>query len=152
MVILTAKDPNFVCRRNALSQSGLVADGVEFRNGGGALGNYPFPAGLNDCDNALQWTNAHREQLGISAIVMSGEFSGGNLALATTYQEKRAGRVKSIRGVYAMCPDIFGGYANPPEQLLSLRENDDYTLDCAMMSALAKVYDPDLANAQNPLA
>ncbi|MBP73318.1 MAG: alpha/beta hydrolase, partial [Gammaproteobacteria bacterium] len=66
MVILSAKDPNFVRWRNALAQSGLVVVGVEFRNGGGQLGDYPFPAGLNDCDSALQWTNAQREQLGIS--------------------------------------------------------------------------------------
>ena len=152
MVILTAKDPNFVRWRNALAQSGLVVVGVEFRNGGGQLGDYPFPAGLNDCDSALQWTNAHREQLGISAIVMSGESGGGNLALATTLQAKRAGRIGSIQGVYAMCPYIFGAYANPPAHLLSLQENDGYTLDCAMMSMLAKAYDPDLANANNPLA
>ena len=46
-----------------------------------------------------------------------------------------------------MCPYIFGGYANPPTQLLSLQENDGYTLNCSLMSTLVKVYDPDLLNA-----
>ena len=152
MVFLTAADPNFVRLRNALAQSGLIVVGVEFRNGAGKLGNHPFPAGLNDCDVALQWTDAHRDELGISAIVMSGESGGGNLALATTLQAKRDGRIGSIQGVYAMCPYIFGGYANPPTQLLSLQENDGYTLNCSLMSTLVKVYDPDLLNAHNPLA
>ena len=126
--------------------------GVEFRNGGGRLGNHPFPAGLNDCDIALQWTDDHRQQLGISAIVMSGESGGGNLALATTLRAKKEGRVNIIQGVYAMCPYISGAYAAPPAQLLSLQENDGYTLDCSMMAALVQVYDPGLSHASNPLA
>ena len=126
--------------------------GVEFRNGGGCLGNHPFPAGLNDCDAALQWTNEHRQQLGISGIVVSGESGGGSLALVTTLRAKQAGRIGSIQGVYAMCPYISGAYANPPAGLLSLTENDGYTLDCSMMSALVKVYDPTQANGSNPLA
>ncbi len=152
MVLMTAEDPGFVRWRNALAQSGLVVVGVEFRNGGGRLGNHPFPAGLNDCDIALRWTDDHRQQLGISAIVMSGESGGGNLALATTLKAKKEGRVNSIQGVYAMCPYISGAYAAPPAQLLSLQENDGYTLDCSMMAALVKVYDPGLSHASNPLA
>ncbi len=152
MVILTAGDPNYVRWRNDLAQSGLVVVGVEFRNGSGVLGNHPFPAGLTDCDTALQWTDQHRERLGISAIIMSGESGGGNLALATTFAAKRAGRIDSIQGVYAMCPYISGAYADPPDNLVSLRENDGYTLDAPMMSALVKAYDPELANAKNPLA
>ena len=84
MVFLTAADPNYVRLRNALAQSGLIVVGEEFRNGSGKLGNHPFPAGWSDCDVALQWTDAHRDELGITAIVMSGESGGGNLALATT--------------------------------------------------------------------
>ena len=152
MVILTAGDPNYVRWRNDLAQSGLVVVGVEFRNGSGVLGHHPFPAGLNDCDAALQWTDQNRERLGISAIIMSGESGGGNLALATTLAAKRAGRMDSIQGVYALCPYISGAYASPPENLLSLKENDGYTLDGPMMSALVKAYDPELANAKNPLA
>ena len=35
--------------------------GVEFRNAGGKHGNYPFPAGLNDCASGLQWVNDNKE-------------------------------------------------------------------------------------------
>ena len=51
-----------------------------------------------------------------------------------------------------MCPYISGAYANPPNELLSLKENDQYMLDVSMMGALAKVYDPDGQNTLNPLA
>ncbi len=152
MVLMTAADPEFVRWRNSIAEAGLIAVGVEFRNGGGRLGNHPFPAGLEDCASALKWTHANRAALGISAIVISGESGGGNLSLATTLKAKQEGWLDYIDGVYALCPYISGAYANPPAHLLSLVENDGYTLDCSMMSALVKVYDPTSEHASNPLA
>ena len=127
--------------------------GVEFRNAGGQLGNHPFPAGLDDCANALQWVHANRSSLGISTLVVAGESGGGNLSLATALRANREGWVDGIDGVYAMCPYIHGGYANPPQHLASLRENDDYgSLNCSMMAGLVKAYDPQGRHAANPLA
>ena len=60
--------------------------------------------------------------------------------------------MNQIDGVYAMCPYISGAYANPPAHLLSIVENDNYMLNCSMMGALARVYDPDGENGYNPLA
>ena len=79
MVFMTAQDPMFVRWRNDLANMGMVVIGVEFRNGGGCLGNHPFPAGLNDCASAVQWTYANKARLGISSIVISrrnGALSG----------------------------------------------------------------------------
>ena len=41
---------------------------------------------------------------------------------------------------------------NPPAELTSLFENDNYFLNVENMGALAKTYDPDGAHATNPLA
>jgi acetyl esterase len=152
MVLMTAADPNYVRLRNSLASLGMVVVGVEFRNGGGQLGNHPFPAGLNDCARAVQWTNENRTTLGISKLVISGESGGGNLALATTLKAKRERWLDQIDGVFAMCPYIYGGYADPAAHLLSLRENDGYMIDCNQMSALVRVYDPMGEHASNPLA
>ena len=152
MVLLEAAGPGYVHWRNELAATGLVVVGVEFRNGGGKLGPYPFPAGLNDCTSALKWVGEHRERLGISKIVVSGESGGGNLTLATTLRAKREGHLELIDGVYAQCPYISGAYATKPAELASLYENDGYFLACDNMGALAKVYDPDGENATNPLA
>ena len=152
MVTLMAIDPVYRRWRNELARKGLVVIGVEFRNGGGHLGNHPFPAGLNDCASALRWTHANRQQLGFSSLVVSGESGGGNLSLATALKAKREGFLDCIQGVYAMCPYISGAYADPPEQLLSMQENDGYTLTCQMMGALSRVYDPQGKNTANPLA
>ena len=152
MVLMGATDPMFVRWRGALAELGVVVIGVEFRNGGGRLGNHPFPAGLNDCASAVQWADSNRDALGISSIVISGESGGGNLSLATALKANKEGWIDQIAGVYAWCPYICGQYANPPKTLLSLRENDGYVLSCKQMAALVKVYDPANEHGTNPLA
>lgn len=152
MVLMTAADPGFIRWRKSLAETGLIVVGVEFRNGGGSLGNHPFPAGLNDCASAAQWVHKNKKPLGVSSIVMSGESGGGNLSIATTLKAKREGWLPYIDGVYAMCPYICGNYDEPPAELLSLYENNGYMLNTNMMVPLVKVYDPQGANANNPLA
>ena len=152
MVLMSARDPMFVRWRNSLADQGILVIGVEFRNGGGRLGNHPFPAGLNDCASAVQWVQENRADLGISTLVISGESGGGNLSLATTLKAKQEGWLDQINGVYAMCPYICGEYLDPPNNLLSLFENDGYMLSCAQMATLVKVYDPTGEHSTNPLA
>jgi acetyl esterase len=83
---------------------------VGFRNAWTADGLNPFPVGLNDCAAALDWVHEHRDDLGITKIVLQGESGGGNLVLATALKAKREDRLDRIDGVYAMVPYISGGY------------------------------------------
>ena len=152
MVLMTAADPVFVRWRNTLASMGLVVVGVEFRNGGGKLGAHPFPAGLNDCASAVQWTHANRRELDISTLTISGESGGGNLSIATTLKAKQEGWAEQINGVYAFCPYISGAYREQPPELPSLQENDGYLLSSSSMQIMVRVYDSELANANNPLA
>jgi acetyl esterase len=152
MVLLEAAGAGYNYWRDDLAATGLVVVGVEFRNGGGKHGPYPFPAGLNDCTSALQWVADNKAALGIDTVVVSGESGGGNLTLATTLRAKRDGNIAQIDGVYAQCPYISNAYAVKRPELASLYENDDYFLSCEMMGVLAKIYDPEGANATNPLA
>ena len=152
MIMLEAAAPNYDRWRDELAATGLVVVGVEFRNAGGKHGNYPFPAGLNDCTSSLQWVNDNKDRLGISKVVVSGESGGGNLTLATTLKAKREDRIDGIAGVYAQCPYISNAYATKDPALPSLYENDEYFLACEMMGALTKPYDPSGDNATNALA
>ena len=152
MVILQASGAAYVRWRDELAATGMVVVGVEFRNGGGSLGEYPFPAGLNDCASALHWLAENKEDLRVSSIVASGESGGGNLSLATAIKAKRDGTLDQIDGIYAQCPYISNLWADPSPQLASLVENDGYFLNVSEMGALANVYDPDGHNAVNPLA
>jgi acetyl esterase/lipase len=152
MAILSATGPSYVKWRDDLAATGMVVVGVEFRNAAGRLGPHPFPAGLNDCASAVQWVIEHREALGVSTVIISGESGGGNLSIATALKAKRDGWIEEIAGVYAQCPYISGSYADPPAALVSLFENDDYFLSVENMGALAKTYDPTGAHTTDPLA
>ena len=150
MTILSAADGPYVRWRDELAATGMVVVGVEFRNAGGKLGAYPFPAGLDDCAAAVRWVHARRDELGIAALLVSGESGGGNLTLAVTHRARREGWLDALDGVYAQCPYISGLWAAPPADLPSLRENDDYFIGCAVMALLARAYDPDGAHAGDP--
>ncbi|UDY36705.1 alpha/beta hydrolase fold domain-containing protein [Dermatobacter hominis] len=151
-VMMAAVDPNYVRWRDELAALGLVVVGVEFRNGAGRLGAHPFPAGLDDCADALAWVDARRDVLGIDRLVVSGDSGGANLAIATALRAKREGVLDRIDGVHAMCPYISGTYAAPPEDLRSLVDNDGILVSVALMGAMAKAYTPDPADSCNPLA
>ena len=152
MAILSATGESYIRWREDLAATGMVVVGVEFRNAGGKLGPHPFPAGLNDCVAATRWVVENRDALGVSNVIISGESGGGNLAIATTLKAKQDGWIGEIAGVYAQCPYISGEYADPPVELTSLFENDNYFLNVENMGALAKAYDPDGSNSTNPLA
>jgi acetyl esterase/lipase len=150
MTILAAADGPYVRWRDEMAAAGMVVVGVEFRNAGGKLGPYAFPAGLDDCAAAVRWVDAHRQELGIRALLVSGESGGGNLTLAVTHRARREGWLAAINGVYAQCPYISGLWAAPPADLPSLRENDDYFIGCSLMAVLARAYDPAGAHANDP--
>ena len=56
-------------------------------------------------------------------------------------------------GLTPCAPTSAANYADPPAELVSLRENDDYAgLACSMMMGLVKAYDPSGQHGRNALA
>jgi alpha/beta superfamily hydrolase len=104
MASLMAADPMYQRWRNELARKGLVVVEVEFRNGGGRLGNHPFLAGLNACASALRWMHANRPSLVVSSLVVSGESGGGNLSLATAIKAKYYGYLDWIQRYMPCAP------------------------------------------------
>ncbi|MFF4594103.1 alpha/beta hydrolase fold domain-containing protein [Amycolatopsis sp. NPDC001319] len=149
MVIASAANSAHDRWRRELAATGLVVVGVEFRNGAGRLGPHPFPAGLDDCADGLRWVASRTAELGISHIVVAGESGGANLALALTIRAKREGFLAEISGVHAQCPHIHGKWGEDSPALPSLVENDGYFMNRAALAALAEVYDPGFANADD---
>lgn len=152
MVLLAAADPNYVRWREELAATGLVVIGVEYRNGGGKLGPYPYPAGLDDCIAGLRWVLDRRDELGLSHVVVSGESGGANLTLAVSLRAMADGWIDEIAGVYAQCPYISNEYAAPPPELPSLTENDGYFLRTDLLAVLARIYDPTGEHDRDPRA
>ena len=152
MVLLSANNPEYQWWRDRQAAEGFVVIGVEFRNGAGSLGAHAFPAGLRDCVAGLRHVLDHKDELGITHVVISGESGGGNLAIATTLSARRDGFGDQIAGVYAECPYVSGAYADPPAELTSLHENNGYFLRCDTMGLLAAAYTTGADDPTNPLA
>ena len=152
MTFDTARSASNVRWRKSLAEQELLVIGVEFRNEGLSSGHQPFPAGLNDCATAVRWAHDHRDELGISSIVVVGESGGANLAIATGIKANVDGWINAIQGVYAMAPMIFGFYDGPPPELMSWRENLGLMGSYATLRAMRMVYDPDSIHKDNPLA
>jgi acetyl esterase/lipase len=149
MAISSAADVGYMKLREYLAATGVVVVGVEFRNSGGKLGPYPFPAGLNDCAAAVRWTAANRAELGITHVIVSGESGGGNLTLTVAHKAKREGWLHEIAGFYAQCPYISNRWLDVCEDLPSLTENDEYFVTCQQLALLGSIYDPTDSHAND---
>jgi acetyl esterase len=142
MAIGSAADPSYLHLREYLAATGLIVVGVEFRNSSGKLGPYPYPAGLNDCAAAIQWVAAHRGELRVTHMIVSGESGGGNLTLTVAHKAKREGWIHEIAGFYAQCPYISNRWTEQGDDLPSLRECDGYFIDCQGLQVIGSIYDP----------
>jgi acetyl esterase len=151
MAMLSVRSVMYERWRNELAATGLVVIGVEFRNSAGALGNHPFPAGLNDCAAAVRYVCDNKAELGVSTVVVSGESGGGNLSLATALKANREGWADRFDGVYAQCPCVSNEYKSKPAELVSMHENDGYFLTCVEMARIGRMYDPDVEHSDDPL-
>ncbi|WP_102141881.1 alpha/beta hydrolase [Mycobacterium hubeiense] len=149
MAIASAADTGYVRWRENLAATGLVMVGVEFRNSAGKLGVHPYPAGLNDCAAAVRWVYANRTELGVSHLIVSGESGGGNLTLTVTLKAAREGWRDEIAGAYAQCPYISNRWLDYPDDLPSLKENDEYFISCQQAALLGSVYDPGGQNSRD---
>ncbi|WP_208006807.1 alpha/beta hydrolase fold domain-containing protein [Aeromicrobium phragmitis] len=156
MTILTADNPVHRQWCTDLAAAGSVVIMVDFRNAWTAEAHHPFPAGLEDCFAGAIWAHEHRNELGLSSVVLQGESGGGNLAIATAMLAKKRGHPDVVDGVYASVPYISGAYGWPRErriaELPSLVENDGYFVETSMMDLLVRAYDPDGAHREDPIA
>lgn len=74
---------------------------------------HPFPAGLNDCDETLDYLAEHAERLGIdmSRLAVAGDSAGGSLANGVVQLRAGSGLVKLVMEMY---PAVDSGPV-PPE-------------------------------------
>ena len=78
MAMFSAKDKMYVRFDSLLAAQGLIVVAVDFRNSAGSMGPYPFLAGPNDVQRAIQWAQT---EYASHTLVLSGDSGGSNLAL-----------------------------------------------------------------------
>jgi acetyl esterase/lipase len=92
-----------VCNR-AASDVGIVVANIDYR----LAPENPFPAGLDDCVDALRWLHANAEELGIDSarIAVGGDSAGGGLAAAVSQRAHDEGIPLAFQAlVYPMLDD-----------------------------------------------
>jgi len=154
MQTLSCFDGNYRAWGRIIAAQGVQVAMVDFRNcvtASSAPEVAPYPAGLDDCVSGLAWVSANADLLGIdpARIIVAGESGGGNLTLATGLRLKREGRLGLIRGLYALCPYIAGGW--PQSRYPSSIENNGILLDLHN-NAGAMAYGIEEFEKRNPLA
>jgi acetyl esterase len=78
-----ASDPQL---QGIVDATGFTAASIEYR----LAPEYPYPAGLDDCERATRWLLANGErELGAGRFVIGGESAGANLALCTLLRVNR---------------------------------------------------------------
>ena len=113
MATLSSADGVFQAFARLIARQGVCVIMPEFRNSLNGTTLVPdvaqYPAGLNDCYDALKYVNENKSKLRIgNNICLGGESGGGNLSLALTLKLKHNNELHLCNGVYALCPYIAG--------------------------------------------
>ncbi len=128
--------------------AGCVVATVDYR----LAPEHRFPTAAEDCYEALRWTVANAEHLGIdpSRIAVGGESAGGNLAAACALMSRdRGGPTLALQLLEIPVTDIGPGAGNYPSVTLY---GEGFGLDSADMEFYAGQYLADLADGSSPYA
>ena len=152
MVLLEASGAAYARWRDELAASGLVVVGVEFRNGGGKHGAYPFPAGLTDCSSALRWVIHNRARLGsrrsscpANPAAATSRSPRRSRPSATAWSTRSTASMRCVRTSRALTPHSRQSWPRSTRTTAT-------SSSCQMMGGLAKVYDLFGRHATDPLA
>ena len=90
--------------------AGAVVVSVEYR----LAPEYPYPAGLDDCERVTRWAFANAARFGVSpnSVAVAGESAGGNLAAAVALRLQDADDV-SLAGQVLIYPQLSGTATYP---------------------------------------
>ncbi|OAL44228.1 alpha/beta hydrolase fold-3 domain protein [Pyrenochaeta sp. DS3sAY3a] len=117
---------DIVCRATCAKNSVVVVS-VDYR----LAPEFPFPRGLNDCWEAMNWVRAEAPRLRVdsSAMIIGGSSSGGNLTAVLAHRARDAGI--PLKGQILRIPSVCHIEHYPPElELHSMEELKDAPVLC----------------------
>jgi len=130
--------------RSMAARSRMVLVSVDYR----LAPEHPFPAGLNDSAEALEWLRANATGLGCDPgrVVLMGTSSGGNLAAALAASAARDPRQDIVQQVL-IYPALDSTMSTDSIELNS----SGYYLTSRQMDWFWRQYAPEPATRSNPL-
>ncbi|KAF2263274.1 alpha/beta-hydrolase [Lojkania enalia] len=143
-------DEELNCRMFA-RDLGCVCVNVEYR----LAPEYPFPTGVNDCWDALQWALNNASDLGAiptRGLIVGGASAGGNLAAVIALHSRDTNLKPPITGQYLCVPAVLPA-ESVPERFKDLYRSrfdsiNDPVLKRIEGTGLLEIYQPD---PQSPL-
>jgi acetyl esterase len=149
-VIGSAEEFDGIARQLA-NASGAVVVSVDYR----LAPEHPYPAPLDDCWRALQWTVAHAAEFGADAtrIAVGGDSAGGNLAAVCAHRARDEGLDLALQVlVYPVCDCDFGtaSYSDNAEGYLLEREEMQWFFDCYTGGGKHDPADPSISPLRAP--
>jgi len=129
-VIGTAEQFDGIARQLANASDAVVVS-VDYR----LAPEHPFPAPLDDCWTAVQWTFAHAAELGgdPTRVAVGGDSAGGNLAAVCALRARDAGFPLALQVlIYPVCDCDFttASYGENAEGYFLEREEMQWFFDC----------------------
>jgi acetyl esterase len=110
---------------------------------------FPFPAGLNDCYEVLQYVNAHPQKFAVDAthISVAGDSAGANFAAAICLRAREEDHLK-IRAQLLIYPCLDVNFETPSSREMG----EGYLLTTKTMKWFYQHYLQDKGEENNPLA
>lgn len=108
----------------------------------------PFPAAVEDVEDALRWVETQGSQFDLSRVALSGFSAGANLALVAASELKAGLQNLTIRAAYIFYPGV--DWTIPPESKTVDEPIDPLPLFAQHM--FADVYVPNPEDRENPKA
>ena len=145
-VIGSAAEFDVIARQLANASNAIVVS-VDYR----LAPEHPYPAPLDDCWRALQWTAAHAAELGGDAtrLAVGGDSAGGNLAAVCAQRARDAGGPALALQVlvYPVCDCDFdtASYVANAEGYLLEREEMQWFFDCYTEGGKHDARDPSIS-------
>jgi acetyl esterase len=132
--------------RQLANASDAIVVSVDYR----LAPEHPFPAPLDDCWNALEWTVAHAAELGgdRTRIAVGGDSAGGNLAAVCARRARDAGLPLALQVlVYPVCDCEFdtASYVDNAEGYLLERAEMQWFFDCYTDGGKHDAADPSIS-------
>jgi acetyl esterase/lipase len=136
-------DGNDTELERVIKATGMTAVSISYR----LAPEHPYPAGLDDCENATRWVLDHsKEEFGSDRIVLGGSSAGANLALCTLLRVRGSANWHKVIGASL----LYGNYDLTFTPSTRNAPPDKFLISTASLEWFYDQYVPDKSRRGDP--